>query len=75
VSALPEHVSAVTVDGAVDGTDTPTRRRSTDARRRLASAVDHVVVHPEVMRAIKAALRPGERLVIDHAEQVRTVYR
>ena len=70
MTALPEHVSAVTVDGAVDGRN---RRRSTGARRRLASAVDHVVVDARIMAAL--VLREGERLVIEGPEQVRTEYR
>ena len=74
MSALPVHVSAVTVSHAVDGTDARTRRPSTDARRRLASAVEHVVVDSRVWQAARTALREGERLVVVHAEEVRTTY-
>jgi hypothetical protein len=71
VSALPEHVSAVTVTGAVDGAN---RRRSGGARRRLASRVDGYTVDPRIMAAAKAALREGERLVIVGPNEVATRY-
>jgi hypothetical protein len=70
VSALPQHVSAVTVDGAVDGTR---RRRAALTRRRLAELTHHVVVDPRVMEAARTVLREGQRLVIVSAEEVRIV--
>ena len=73
VSALPEVVSAVTVSHTVDGTGR--RQRSTGSRRRLATPVRDFTVHPEVLAAVKAALRAGERWVALHPEAVRTVYR
>ena len=63
--------ATVTVARTVDGTRR--RRRSTDARRRLASAVEHVKVDARIMAEL--VLRPGERLVIVSAEEVRTEYR
>ncbi len=65
-------VATVTVTSAVDGTRT--RRRSTGTRRRLATPVDGFTVDPRVMAAAKAALRPGERLVIVGPEEVVTRY-
>jgi hypothetical protein len=71
VSALPEHVSGVTVDGSVDGTS---RRRTGGERRRLATRVEGYTVDPRIMAAAKAALREGERLVIVGPDEVATRY-
>ncbi len=65
-------VATVTVTSAVDGTRT--RRRSTGTRRRRATPVDGFTVAPRGMAAAKAALRPGERLVIVGPEEVVTRY-
>jgi hypothetical protein len=65
-------VATVTVSSPVDGTRT--RRRSTGTRRRLATPVDGFTVDPRVMRAARAALRPGERLVIVAPDRVETRY-
>jgi len=71
VSALPEHVSAVHVSDAVDGTR---RRAPSGERRRLATRVEGYTVDPRLIAALRAALRPGERLVI-RGGVVRTEYR
>jgi hypothetical protein len=67
-------VATVIVTSPVDGTRT--RRRSTGTRRpsrRLATPIEGFTVHPDVMTAAKAALRPGERLVIVGPDVVHTV--
>jgi hypothetical protein len=64
-------VATVTVSSPVDGTN---RRRSGGTRRRLATPVQGFTVDPRVMRAAKAALRPGERLVIVGPNRVETRY-
>lgn len=63
--------ATVTVDGPVDGT----RRRKQPKARRQSPAVDGVTIDPRILAAAKAALRPGERLVLDRSGEVRTVYR
>jgi hypothetical protein len=65
-------VATVTVTSPVDGTN---RRRSTGTRRRLATPVQGFTVRKDVWAAAKAALRPGERLVIVGPDRVETVYR
>jgi hypothetical protein len=72
VSALPEHVSAVEVTDAVDGTRD--RRRASGNRRQLASRVDGYTVDPRVMAAAKAALRPGQRIELVGPDEVRIVH-
>jgi len=58
----------------LDGTMPETRRRSNGARRRLATPVESFTVDPRIWEAAKAALRPGERLVIVGPDEVRTAY-
>jgi len=71
MSALPEHVSTVSVSDTVDGS---ARRKATGARRRLATPVEMTTVDRRALAAMRAALRPGERLVI-RGGVVRTEYR
>jgi len=70
VTAMRE-VATVTVSEPVDGRN---RRRATGTRRRLATPVVGFTVRPDVMAAAKAALRPGERLVIVGPDRVETRY-
>ena len=64
--------AAVTVSKPVDGTR---RRRASHTRRRLAVTTDQWQVDPRILAAAKAALRPGERLVLVAPGEVRTAYR
>lgn len=67
---MRDNLTAVTVSSPVDGR---VRRRSTGGRRRLATRVESFTVDPRVMAAARAALRPGQRLVIVSADVVRLV--
>ena len=62
--------ASVTVSAPVDGT----RRRRAGARRVLATTDRSEVVDPRIMAAARAALRPGERLVLVNSGEVRTAY-
>jgi hypothetical protein len=64
-------MATVTVDRTVDGT----RRRRPSTRRRQSRAITGFTVDPRIMAAARAALRPGERLVIVGPGEVRTTYR
>jgi len=64
--------AAVTVTRTVDGTR---RKRVGVARRRLAVTTAEVTVDPRIMAAARAALRPGERLLVNPDGTVRTAYR
>jgi hypothetical protein len=64
--------ATVTVKKAVDGT--PRRKRRGKGKARLLSTETHSIkVDPRVMAAARAAMRPGQRLVIVDAECVRLV--
>lgn len=65
-------MATVTVDRAVDGTR---RRKPARPRQPRPSAVTGFTVDPRIMAAARAALRPGERLVIVGPGEVRTTYR
>jgi hypothetical protein len=64
--------ASLTVSEPVDGTR---RRRASHTRRRLAVTTDQWQVDPRILAAAKAALRPGERLVLVAPGEVRTAYR
>jgi hypothetical protein len=64
--------ATVLVSEPVDGTR---RRRASHTRRRLAVTTETWTVDPRIMAAAKAALRPGERLVLVAPGEVRTAYR
>jgi hypothetical protein len=67
------HVASLAVSEPVDGTREPRRRRPRRASRRLAVTTRDVVADKRVMRAARAAMRPGQRLVIVSATVVRLV--
>lgn len=55
----------------IDGTR---RRKRREPEKQRRPRLEHrVVVHPAVMAAAKAALRPGQRLEIVSATEVRLV--
>jgi hypothetical protein len=62
----------VTVKKAVDGTKRR-KARSDKGKARTSVELNHVVVDPRVMAAARAAMKPGQRLVIVDAECVRLV--
>ena len=68
---IVRETAAVTVTDTVDGTR---RRRTPVARRRLAITTVEVTVDPRIMAAARAALRPGERLLVNPDGTVRTAY-
>ena len=61
--------ATVRVGKPVDGT----RHRKASARRARASAVQVLTVDPRVMQAARAAIRPGQRLVIVSETEVHLV--
>jgi len=69
--------AGITFTTHVDGTGSGRRRRAPEngSRRRLATPVEEHTVDPRIMAAARAALRPGERLVIVGPNDVRTVTR
>ena len=64
--------ATVTVSAPVDGTR---RRRAPITHRQLVRATTSVTIDPRIMAAAKAALREGERLVLNHDGTVTTTYR
>lgn len=61
----------VTVSESVDGT-VARRVRSTDKRPR-ARTVRSEQADPKLLRAAKAALRPGQRIIVVSASEIRVV--
>jgi hypothetical protein len=63
-------IATVTPESPVSGANT---RKRSGGNRRMATPVETVTVHPDVMAAARRVMRPGQRLVIVSATRVRLV--
>lgn len=73
IEPVVRDIATVTVLKPVDGTRKRKTRSDKGKARVKAALHTQITVDPRVMAAAKAAMRPGQRLVIVDSETVRLV--